>query len=252
MKIRSLFSSSSGNSCQIKSNSSHILIDAGVSFKRLSEQADEDLLDLDALFITHDHGDHVGGAGVLGRKTNAPIYIHEKSYKAREKLFKNCDIRFLEVGRTYVIGDLEILAFSNKHDAQYCVSFIVTDTISKKKFGYTTDTGMFTPLMKNYLKGCDGYLIEANYDVQMMTDYEDYDQIHKDRVMSDLGHLSNDQWSDYIESELDLDTIEFLLIGHMSPRTNSEEIINGIIQEKFQKHADKFIFAPNENFFSLE
>ena len=91
MKVHSLFSSSSGNCMKIFTDKATIIIDAGVSYKRVCEANGEPLHDLNALFITHDHGDHVGGAGVMGRKTGAPIYIHEKSYKAREKLFKDCE-----------------------------------------------------------------------------------------------------------------------------------------------------------------
>ena len=243
MKIHSLHSSSSGNSLKISTKKSTIVIDAGVSYKKLCEANGCTFDKLDAVFITHDHGDHVGGAGVLGRKTGAPIYIHRKSYTVRKTIFKDCDIREIDVGDTVEIGDLSIKPFSNKHDAEYCMSYIVTHLETGKKFGYTTDTGMITPMMAANLKGCDAYLIEANYDVQMMEDYEDYDQIHKDRVTSPLGHLSNDQTREFIRDHLNLDDIQFILLGHLSPRTNSEEII----EEQFTKefgNLDKFIFSP--------
>ncbi len=251
MKIHSLHSSSSGNCMKIYTEKATILIDAGVSYKRICEANGEPLIDLNALFITHDHGDHVGGAGVVGRKTEAPIYIHEKSYKAKEKIFKNCDINFIEPGQSIVVEDLEVIPFSNKHDAQYCVSYVVKDLTNGKKFGYTTDTGMFTPLMKNYLKDCDAYLLEANYDVKMMEDYEDYDQIHKDRVTSPVGHLSNDQCLEFIHDNLDLDKVQFILLGHLSPRTNCPDLIKKQFTEKLGSF-EKFHIAPSEEFFVLE
>ena len=251
MKVHSLFSSSSGNCMKIFTDKATIIIDAGVSYKRVCEANGEPLHDLNALFITHDHGDHVGGAGVMGRKTGAPIYIHEKSYKAREKLFKDCDINFIEPGQSIVIEDLEVIPFSNKHDAQYCVSYVVKDLTTGKKFGYTTDTGMFTPLMKNYLKDCDAYLLEANYDVQMMEDYDEYDQIHKDRVTSPVGHLSNDQCVEFIDNNVDLDKVQFILLGHLSPRTNCPKLIEKQFMNKLGSF-EKFHFAPSEEFFVLD
>ena len=242
MKIHSLFSSSSGNCMKISTDTTCILIDAGVSYKKLCE-ANGGPLEPDAVFITHDHGDHVGGAGVLGRKTDAPIYIHQKCYTVREPLFKNCTIKDIDVGIDVTIGDLHIKPFSNKHDAAYCLSYIVTDTNTGKKFGYTTVTGMITPMMAANLKGCDAYLLEANYDVQMMEDYEEYDQIHKDRVTSAVGHLSNDQIIEFMKKHLDLDKIQFILLGHLSPRTNDPDLIKKQITKTLGSFK-KFKFAP--------
>lgn len=251
MYIHSLYSSSSGNSMKISTDTTCILIDAGVSFKKLCEASGDKFESLDAIFITHDHGDHVGGAGVLGRKTGAPIFIHEKSYGAREKLFKNCDIEHIFAGDEIQIGDLLISCFSNKHDAQYCLSYIITDTNTGKKFGYTTDTGMITPMMADKLKGCDAYLLEANYDPKMMEDYDGYDQIHKDRVTSSVGHLSNEQTIEFIKNNLDLDDVEFILFGHMSPRTNSPDILMPKVESEFPGYMEKFALAPTETFRTL-
>ena len=110
---------------------------------------------------------------------------------------------------------------------------------------------MFTPLMKNYLKDCDAYLLEANYDVKMMEDYDEYDQIHKDRVTSPVGHLSNDQCVEFIDENVDLEKVQFILLGHLSPRTNSPDVIEKQFMEKLGSF-DKFHFAPSEEFFVLD
>jgi len=244
MKVHSLFSGSSGNAFRVFSDTSDILIDAGVSYKRLCEANGGDLLP-QALFITHDHGDHVGGAGVLGRKAKCPVYIPEASYSAKEKIFKDCDVRFIAGGDSVTVGDFIVTAFSTRHDSQASVGYVVTEKSTGIKCGYVTDTGSFNKVMREALKNCDVYLLEANYDEKSMDDFEDYDPIHKERVKGPFGHLSNEQIMDFVDDTLELEKVSHIMFGHLSRNTNTPELVMGEAETRFPKHLNLFSTAPH-------
>ena len=244
MKVHSLLSGSSGNAFRVFSDSTDILIDAGASYKRLCE-ANGSPLEPQACFITHDHGDHVGGAGVLGRKTGAKIYIPQASYEAREKIFKNCDIEYIQGGDRVHVGDFTVQAFSSRHDSHASVGYTVLENSTGVKCGYLTDSGSFNKVMKESLKGCNVYLLEANYDLETLENFEDYDPIHKDRIKSPFGHLDNDQTMDFIEENLDLEKVSHIAFGHLSRNTNSPEMVMELAEKRFPKYKDIFTCAPH-------
>jgi len=243
MKIHSLYSSSKGNACLIYNKTTSILIDAGVSYKKLTEAASKELKP-DAVFITHEHGDHIAGAGVLGRKIQCPLYIPQSSYLIKESKFNNCIIKHIEGGESVTIGDFIITAFSTRHDSEASVGFIVYEKSTKKKLGMMADSGSFGPVMVNALKDCDAYFLEADYDFQSLWDYEDYVQEHKERVDSPWGHMSNQQALDFIEQFIDLKKVQWIMLGHLSPRTNSPELLQTQLKQRFPTIKNKFIIAP--------
>lgn len=245
MFVHSLYSSSEGNACLIYNDETSFMIDAGISFKKMAEASNIEF-EPKAVFVSHEHSDHILGAGILGRKKGTKIFIPEASFEKKATLFKNCTVEYITGGDIRVIGDFEITCFSTRHDSQNSVGFIVLEKSTGKKFGYITDTGSFSSMMKTQLIGCDAYLLEANYDPQMLADYDDYIEEHKTRIASPYGHLSNDQTITFIEDSLDMSNTKWVLFGHMSPRTNSPEILMKSIKNRLGHYGDKFFVAPTE------
>lgn len=246
MTIHPLFSSSAGNATLIYNDKGQILIDAGVSYKSLAGTAKVDIAP-DAVFITHEHIDHIRGAGVIGRKSLAPVYITKPSYDKKSSMFDGCDIQFISGGDVIETNGFKIEPFSTRHDSKASLGYIITDKINGKKFGYITDTGSFSKLMMVTLVGCDAYLIEADYDEKMLMDYDDYDQYLKDRIAGPWGHLSNDQTINFIETVIDLEAVEWILLGHISVRTNTVEKVLSAVEAAFPNYIDKFECAPLED-----
>jgi phosphoribosyl 1,2-cyclic phosphodiesterase len=248
MKVKSIYSSSSGNTCHISNDNTSILIDCGVSYKRLMADGE---FPVDALFITHEHSDHVAGAGVLGRKVSMPIHIHEHSYEhVQAKIFKKCDelINYIEGGDIVTVGDFSVEAFTTRHDSKNGgLGYIITDTSTGKKFGYLTDTGSITKMMESKLAGCDAYLLEADYDETLLAMYEGYDEILKERIGGPYGHLSNDQIMDCIENCIkdEFDKVQWILFGHLSDKTNTPELVKEAFCTKFPEFKNIYI-APHE------
>ena len=228
MYIHSLYSSSSGNCTRVYNDTTSILLDCGVSKKRIFTNGD---FPIDAIFCSHEHSDHVAGAGVLCRKLKVPIYIHKKSYEPlTEKIFKKCEdyINEFEGGQAITIKDFRISAFSTRHDSKNGgMGYIVKELSTGKYFGYLTDTGSFTKLMKETLQGCDAYFIEAAHDT--------YDDILKDRIMSPFGHLSNEQTMQFIDDVVkeNFDKTQWIIFGHLSERTNTPELVKTAFYTKF-------------------
>jgi phosphoribosyl 1,2-cyclic phosphodiesterase len=240
VKIKTLASSSEGNCTHIYTKNASILIDAGISAKKTFELSNTEAFD--AIFISHEHSDHVKGLGPLGRKTGAVIYINELVYdKIKDKL-DNCKINLWKPGESTQVSDLTISNFSTRHDSLHSCGFIINDGISK--LGYLTDTGSWTKLMGNALKGCDGYILEADYDYKKLMEYEDYDEFLKERISSNWGHLSNEQTMELIKY-LNVKNPKFICFAHLSPRTNSPDLVLDYAYKYFSEwDKDIFRIAP--------
>lgn len=250
MQLINLMSGSSGNSTIIKSDDVEIMIDAGGSFKKIAEKykslLNKDLTDLNGLFISHEHGDHITGAGIIGRKLKCPIFIPEKSYEKKKNLFNECIINYINGGETIKIKHLEIKPFNTRHDSEACVGFVIIDTLKNKKLGYLTDTGSITKLIKESLRDCNAYMIEADYDEEGLEKCAEYDDILKERIRSDFGHLSNDQALDFIYNNINIDSVDWILFSHLSEKTNSPDILMNKVKYKFpERYWNKFHVAES-------
>jgi len=190
-----LASGSKGNCVVLEGESGTILIDAGLSAKECllrMERAGIDAGKIDALVVTHEHGDHTRGVDVLVRKLEIPLYatkgtladfIHHRRTSARPLAHTAC-----RDGEPFMIGDLTIEPFATSHDAAEPCGFIITE--GGLRFGYCTDTGIITPRMHDLLRQCDGIVLESNHCPDMLQSGP-YPESLKRRIRSKRGHLSN-------------------------------------------------------------
>ena len=243
MHATSIASSSSGNSTLISNDTVSVIVDSGVAVKQILEKTGR--AKFDAIFLSHEHGDHIKTAGALARKTNSPIYV---SALAADKWsakhigdFDGCTMVDITDTSVITLGNMTIRTFSTKHDAAHSLGFIFEEPGTK--FCYLTDTGRVSKTMLAAMQGCDSYFIECDYDENIMQGYEEYSQDLKDRITSDYGHLSTGQVLDLVQL-LDLDRTRKFILGHLSPRTNNPERVLERIKERYPNYVNKFIIAP--------
>ena len=226
LKLASLYSGSSGNSIYISSKSTHILVDAGLSGKRIEKSMasiGESIKNIQAILISHEHMDHILGAGVLSRRYGIPIYANEKTWEAMRVSLKKIDpdcIRIFLTGQPFKIGDIEINTFSTPHDAIEPVGF--NFCCNKKKVTIATDIGHIHKSLLNNLIGSDMILLESNHDIEMLK-VGRYPWPLKQRIMSDKGHLCNDMAAKVVAYLAANGTKKFLL-GHLSKENNFPEL----------------------------
>jgi len=225
LKVCSLASGSSGNSIYIASNKKQVLVDAGLSGKRVSERLAEINVvgdDIDGILVTHEHQDHIKGVGILSRRFDIPIYATEKTWAAAEenlgkiKSKNRCFINKEGVE----IGDLEINCFSTPHDAVDPVGF--TFCSKGKKAAIATDIGYMNEEILNNLAGAEIVVLESNHDLEMLK-AGPYPWHLKKRIMGTEGHLSND---DAAATVVDLvkKSVKRILLAHLSKDNNVPEL----------------------------
>lgn len=201
-------------------------MDCGVSLTRLFKNS---RFGIEAIFITHEHHDHVQGVGALGRATGAKIFIHPASHEAQVSknpdFFKGCSIATIEEGESIAVDSLIVTPHKTSHDAAAGLFFTFRDESNGAKFGMLTDTGMYLPAMAKILSDCDALLLETNYDRYLLDVYSGYTDWQKDRIRSRKGHLSIDQTINFIRKHIDLDKMQWITFGHLSPRTNDPDIV---------------------------
>lgn len=195
MKLCVLASGSSGNCTYIGSGDTHILIDAGLSCRETERRLGSISVDpsvLRAVCITHEHEDHVAGAGVLQRKRNLDLFANSATIEAVNASGKHSGLRWsvFEAGQAFQIGALTLEPFSVPHDAYDPVGFRVSD--GRVRLGIVTDMGMVTGLIRDRLKDCDVLIVESNHDKDMLMDSERPWSL-KQRISGRHGHLSNCQ-----------------------------------------------------------
>jgi len=214
-----LASGSKGNSLFVSCSNSFILIDAGLSgieIERRLNRVDVDPENLTAIIITHEHSDHVKGAGILSRRFNIPVYISRKTYQACNNLGKIDETCFFECGTPFEIDGIRITPFSISHDAKDPAG--LTMEYGEQKIGIATDLGIATGLVKDHLKNSNILYLESNHDPDMLINGP-YPWHLKQRIRSRLGHLSNLDTGNLI-SELKTDRLKHVILAHLSEENN--------------------------------
>lgn len=214
-----LASGSKGNSLFVSCANSSILIDAGLSgveIERRLNAVNINPENLTAIIITHEHSDHVKGAGILSRRFKLPVYITQKTYQACSNLGKIEDLYFFECGSSFKIDQILITPFSISHDAIDPVG--LTLEYKSHKIGVATDLGIATSLVKEHLKNSNILYLESNHDPEMLINGS-YPWHLKQRIKGRAGHLSNMEAGTLV-SELKTDHLQHVILAHLSEENN--------------------------------
>lgn len=225
MRICSLASSSSGNCIYVGSGDTHILIDTGISCKRVKsglETAGIGLSDIDAILVTHEHSDHIRGLGVISRKYRIPLYATRLTWERIISSGLTGPIdetlhREITPDIDFRVRDLVIHPFRTQHDAVQPVCFTVSN--GRTKIGVATDLGSYDSYISEKLKDSNLLFIEANHDIEMLKNGS-YPYYLKKRILSDRGHLSNET-SGRLIAEIMHEDLKYVILGHLSKENNN-------------------------------
>ncbi|EFR30744.1 MBL fold metallo-hydrolase [Eremococcus coleocola] len=233
-----LASGSSGNCTYIESATTHLMVDAGLSGKRIEglfQQIDRSLAQVDAILVTHEHKDHIHGVGVLSRKYNLPIYANRKTWSVMANMIGKIapeNIKYIENEEMITIGDIDVLTYNVSHDAIQPQFYAFQR--SKKQFVMLTDTGYVSQRLRDLLKNADAYLIESNHEIEMLR-YGPYPWSLKQRILSDKGHLSNE---DGALAMIDLigEKTKDIYLGHLSRDNNTKVLALSAMEDTLTQY----------------
>lgn len=221
----SLYSGSSGNSIFISSGRTKILIDAGLSGIKIAtalKEIGEDIKELDAIFVTHEHSDHIKGIGILSRKHDIPIYANNLTWQAMENSIgtvKEHNIKVID-SNPITIKDLDISNYKIPHDAADACGYTICS--GGKKASIATDLGYFADDVKNSICDSDIILLESNHDIEMLK-FGPYPYELKRRILSKTGHLSNDDCGRAILDIMN-EKKKHIVLGHLSKINNYPDL----------------------------
>jgi phosphoribosyl 1,2-cyclic phosphodiesterase len=235
MKLSVLGSGSTGNAVLLVANATRVLVDAGLSSREIARrmnQLGEDPNRLDGILITHEHGDHAGGLRVLMKDLDCPVYmsaktreayISERRQVANDEPRRRADAlrdRTIEIdsGQDFRIGDIDFHPFTVPHDA--VDNFGFTATHGGVKVATILDFGHITTLITERLRGCAAIIIESNHSRDMLKTVDVYPWELKQRILSRLGHLSNEDVAEWITDGFD-GQAKYIVLAHLSQRANN-------------------------------
>lgn len=253
MKFISFASSSHGNSAFISYKNTNILVDCGISRKRIVDSLakyDKKLSDIDCIFVTHEHGDHIGGLPQV-IKNNPEIKIISQK-QTLEKILSACEksnitpsrenfkiihsINSLDENNYLVVKDIKVCPIKTSHDVpSVCYKFVLGDT----KIAILTDIGVYTDYTLRSIKDVNYLMLECNYDTEMLMDNTNYNVQLKNRILGDGGHLSNVNCAEIIMNIANK-SLKKVFLSHISDETNSEEyaleFVNKYLKENYKKN----------------
>jgi len=224
VKFSVLGSGSRGNSVYIESETTSLLIDAGFSGKQLESRLasiGRTLGSIGAILLTHEHNDHICGAGIVSRRCSIPVYANEGTFRGGDgKLGKNTRRHEIETGERFEFEGLEIRSFRTLHDTNDPVGYVVSD--GHFTIGYCTDTGKVTHLMAARLLNCDALILEFNHDPELLKSGP-YPPALQQRVRSSHGHLANEEAAIFLR-QLQNERLRYTVLAHLSETNNLPHI----------------------------
>ena len=244
MKVCVLGSGSEGNATLVRSDDTAVLVDAGFSAKELERRlrlVNFNPEDIDAILISHEHGDHIKGASVFARRYNTRVYITEGSAKNSNGLAKGTGIdkSFMVPEKTFRVGDLEVEPFAIPHDAAEPVAFTISS--NGKNVVVLTDIGCVTVRAVEKLRKATLAVVESNHDPELLQNGP-YPWHLKERISGKLGHLSNDQCSELLE-HAGSNGLETVIFAHLSKTNNNADIVRAAADSIFNGHGVDYEIA---------
>lgn len=228
-----LASGSSGNAMFIKTEKTRLLIDAGLSGKKLEQlfkQIGEDLAQIDAILVTHEHSDHVKGLGVIARRYELPVYANEKTWKELDRLCGDIstDLKFhFELDQQLSLGDIDIHSFGVSHDAVQPMFYCFTH--EQSQLSLATDMGYVSQQIKGTLADSDVIIFESNHDVDMVRVCR-YPWNVKRRILGDTGHLSNEASGEAL-ADIITDKTKKIYLAHLSQDNNLRDLARMTVEQ---------------------
>lgn len=225
MRFSVLASGSSGNATVVEAGGTAILIDCGLSVRRLTARATALGLDLSALagiMVTHEHGDHIGGVGALARRYGIPVYMtHGTRVAAGFENDHKFELTEISPHETFGIGDLTLHPAPVPHDAKEPCQFVVES--DSRRLGILTDLGSDTRHIQQHFADCSALVLEFNHDLELLSGCEYPDSV-KDRIAGRLGHFNNGQAATLLGS-LKSARLRHVLGAHVSVRANTVNLV---------------------------
>lgn len=239
-KYSILASGSTGNATYIETDKRKILIDAGLTAKKIEEGLESigrSAKDLDSILITHEHSDHIKGIGVLARKHHLNLYANELTWRKLldDNMLGKVDpelVKIFDMGKILTFDDIDIESFGVSHDAVAPQFYRFMK--DNKSFVILTDTGYVSDRMAGTIADADAYIMESNHDVEMLR-YGPYPWRIKQRILSDKGHLSNEDGATSALTVIGRHTKKIFL-GHRSQHNNTLDLANITMKTQLQQH----------------
>ncbi|GAB2025262.1 MBL fold metallo-hydrolase [Lactovum odontotermitis] len=239
-KYAILASGSTGNATYIETDKQKILVDAGLTAKKIEEalaSIGRSAADIDSLLITHEHSDHIKGIGVLARRYHMDVYANELTW--RKLLDDNMlgkvnpeQIKMFDMGKMMTFDDIDIESFGVSHDAVAPQFYRFMK--DNKSFVILTDTGYVSDRMAGTIADADAYIMESNHDIEMLR-MGPYPFRTKQRILSDKGHLSNEDGAMAALTVIGNHT-KRIFLGHRSQHNNIKELAHMTMETSLQQH----------------
>lgn len=226
MRFSVLASGSTGNAIFVETDEHSFLVDAGLSGKQMEvlfQQIDREMGKLSGILVTHEHSDHIKGVGILARKYKLPVYANEKTWNAMDSLIGQVPVEqkfTFDMESVKSFGSLDIESFGVSHDAADPMFYVFHHQGSKLVL--ITDTGYVSDRMKGLISNADAYVFESNHDVQMLR-MGRYPWSIKRRILSDVGHVSNEDAA-IAMGEVAGDRTKRIYLAHLSQDNNMKDL----------------------------
>lgn len=236
MQFSVLASGSSGNATYIENGEQSFLVDAGLSGRKMEElfaAIGKKMSDLDGILVTHEHSDHIKGLGIVARKHKVPIYANAKTWAAMDGLIGAVPVeqRFhFDMDTVKTFGSLDIESFAVSHDAADPMFYVFH--AGGRKLSLITDTGYVSDRMKGIIQASDSYVFESNHDVGMLQ-MGRYPWSTKRRILSDVGHVSNEDAA-VAMSEVLAEKPTRIYLSHLSKDNNMKDLARMSVEQTLQ------------------